>query len=854
MSSENKTLTPIWIVYADGARLPWKYEGALKKIRVSDRLGSIGTASLVFGMSAPDFDNDDVFSEGSEVSVHLGYKDDVEEVFSGEVTGFAPRFGEYGAPQMEVQIETKLHRLDKGIRTKAFESKTTAQIIKEIITNHNLKAEVEEFGPKHNYTEQRNITDYDYITQLACKYGKAVWCQGNTVYVKTEITPSDEDVVLEWGKSIISARAKTSMTKQLSAATCTGWSIMDCRGFAATATMKDIPLKIGGGYSWEDNSKGYDPKKIEQITTEEIIDEEDAAAVAKAYIQNRSFKFQSCDIKTQGNYHIKPGNRLMVKYIGKQSDGEYLIESVEHTLDMQEGFITKCHLIRNFCGVTLRKNVSEIDAEIVSSFYNETNNKTYEEKIIESPEQTETDVVSLRTKDNNPRIIKVELLDDNNIGIFGSEISNYVNLPDKDIFIDNDKIKGHYQLNGRIKCKITFDRKGAFDFYVSLKNIDLKTDYSSSELSRNNKYKFSNENEYKHYKTDSDGTKIISAKDFYLGQGGGNLFKFKAWTTDENSCILSTSSIRTWRRLYYVEVKMASLTTMASSLSTAICEYAKHYIDLKKIGTESVSFRKNIDVSDSSSFITDVLSQCNKAQYKNYSPYVVNVTYTGHLAVKERKQFKTIIPLSSTSYIDYELRCLSGNGRKYLWMNIDTQNWFNSCTLKINGNDYYIPENKLTPLATSPNLYSKVRVDISHLSISLPAIAELTLDINTVDRMRAGLSFGGSHTVALCTKAYWKNIADANQNQVLIHELGHQVGMVPNGFSKSKLNKGAYHYAHTHVGDHCYNGCSSAENLKSSLALRKSECVMFGATNNKPNFCTDCGRNVKKTDLSEGVY
>ena len=36
---------------------------------------------------------------------------------------------------------------------------------------------------KHNYTEQRNITDYDYITQLACKYGKTVWCQGNTVYV-----------------------------------------------------------------------------------------------------------------------------------------------------------------------------------------------------------------------------------------------------------------------------------------------------------------------------------------------------------------------------------------------------------------------------------------------------------------------------------------------------------------------------------------------------------------------------------------------------------------------------------------------------------------------------------------------
>lgn len=269
-----------------------------------------------------------------------------------------------GAPQMEVQIEAKLHRLDKGERTRACENKTTAQIIKEIISKHNLTVEVEEFGPKHDYTEQRNITDYDYITRLAYRYGKAVWCQGGTVHVKTEITPSDDDVILERGKSIISARTKTSIAKQLSAATCTGWSIMDCRGFATTATMKDIPLRIGGEYSWEDNSKGYDPKRTEQITTEEILDEEDAAAVAKAYIQNRSLKFQSCDIKTQGNC-------LTVKYVGKQSDGEYLIESVEYTLDMQSGFITRCHLIRNFCEVSNRSGtVSEVDRERADSQIN----------------------------------------------------------------------------------------------------------------------------------------------------------------------------------------------------------------------------------------------------------------------------------------------------------------------------------------------------------------------------------------------------------------------------------------------------------------------------------------------------
>ena len=247
----------------------------------------------------------------------------------------------------------------------------------ENISKNKLIVNVEEFGPEYNYIEQKNFTDYGYIMYLAGKYGKTVYCQGNTVHVKTEITPTDDDVVLERGKTIISARTKTDLAAQLSAVTATGWDMRKCSGFTATATMKDIPLRIGGEYSWEDNSKGYDPKRTEQITTEEILDEEDAAAVAKAYIQNRSFKFQSCDIKTQGNYRIKPGNRLTVKYVGKQSDGEYLIESVEHTLDMQGGFITRCHLIRNFCEVCNRSGTaSEIDRERADSQINGTQGET----------------------------------------------------------------------------------------------------------------------------------------------------------------------------------------------------------------------------------------------------------------------------------------------------------------------------------------------------------------------------------------------------------------------------------------------------------------------------------------------
>ena len=174
-------------------------------------------------------------------------------------------------------------------------------------------------------------------------------------------------MVLERGKRIISARTRTDLAAQFSAVTATGWDMRKCTGFTATATMKDVPLKIGGEYCWEDNAKGYDPHKIEQLSSSSFTDEKDAMEVARSVLLGRSLQFQSCEAKTEGSSRIRPGNRLTVKYLGKRSDGEYLVYSVEHDFSVQDGYFTTCHLKRNFCGVSNNRSISAIDRERIDS-------------------------------------------------------------------------------------------------------------------------------------------------------------------------------------------------------------------------------------------------------------------------------------------------------------------------------------------------------------------------------------------------------------------------------------------------------------------------------------------------------
>ena len=62
------------------------------------------------------------------------------------------------------------------------------------------------------------------------------------------------------------------------------------------------------------------------------------------------------------------------------------------------------------------------------------------------------------------------------------------------------------------------------------------------------------------------------------------------------------------------------------------------------------------------------------------------------------------------------------------------------------------------------------------------------------------------------------------------------------------------------VGNHCHNGCDLKDDIDkknnkwNDNAREKSTCVMFGSANGKESFCSECATQVRKVDLSEGVY
>ncbi|MBQ7906000.1 MAG: hypothetical protein IJ361_09635 [Spirochaetaceae bacterium] len=358
----NKHLTPVWIVYVDGKRLDTDHEGALKKIVVDDKLNDVGMATLLFDTSYTKVRQTGTFSLESEVSIHLGYKDDCEQVFVGDVTEFIPEFNEYGHEQLKVVCKNCLYKLQNAHRALSFDSKLLSDVLKERLDVYKIKSDIDSFGTTKNYFVESQITDFDFIMESASKYGKTVYAYDSKVYIKDEVTISNDEVILEWGKSLIYFRGKESLKNQLTSCTFVGWDIKKCEAITGTSTLSDISLKVGGSKTWEKNSKSADGVWESTIIENDLFDNEDAQNRAKGYLQNLSMTYQTGECKCEGNYRIHPGMRVSVKYVGDYYSGEYIANHVIHEFSVYGGFTTTVYVKRNMTEGK-ETSVSAIDEE-----------------------------------------------------------------------------------------------------------------------------------------------------------------------------------------------------------------------------------------------------------------------------------------------------------------------------------------------------------------------------------------------------------------------------------------------------------------------------------------------------------
>ena len=459
------------------------------------------------------------------------------------------------------------------------------------------------------------------------------------------------------------------------------------------------------------------------------------------------------------------------------------------------------------------------------------------------------------------KLVKFELLDGAEDKFLAGDDLQYVNLQRDQKWVDNSSIKSLGRLGYKPKLYVEFDLPGVSEFKLKVVSDAQNITYSDSEKSRNSKFNYLEEE--KSYQTESSGKLVIS--DAFLDVSGGNKYHFECTCSEGKT--LKSHQLTTERKVFVQEIKMTgdSGKHSASSIDTVIAEYQSQGILIESLTKQEMSPMENIGEHDAGAYITKVREAYKSTPGKKKEPHTLVVGYTSHLAVKTTGRQLSKVNVSVGPTATAVVINIAGPGKtnsdikaKYLWQNIVTgEGWFERAYFK-DATSHIITEiaqadcSAVAVNSSNPHMSRKVKVDVSKLPAGKRG--KIVLILTWIDRMRAGLSFNSNNLICVCTKAWWQNKTAAQQNQVIIHEMGHKIGMVPDGTSTlpDKITT-FYGSDKGHVGTHCHHGIPVGQTrYDASADSALSDCVMYGSTNGHSAFCEYCSEAAKKQDISSG--
>ena len=214
--SGNNHSAPSFIIYFNNTKIPPERAAEVKKIIIIDRLNATST----FLIKAADIENEwsenDDYFIGSEVEILMGYKDSLESIMIGEVTGLHCHMKRNQAKEVTIKGNNHMHRLKRCITNKAYYDMTVKDIIADIADRAGMKSEIDELAYNHVFTLQNTKTDFEYLFQLADYYDCHFWVDNKTLYFKRLKQNIAEDVILEYGKTLLEFFPESDTTRIVS--------------------------------------------------------------------------------------------------------------------------------------------------------------------------------------------------------------------------------------------------------------------------------------------------------------------------------------------------------------------------------------------------------------------------------------------------------------------------------------------------------------------------------------------------------------------------------------------------------------------------------------------------------------
>jgi phage protein D len=343
-------LAPDFRVKVEGRPLEPRQARSVSELIVTRELGTSDRFSLTLANPYPDLpwthgQDAALFKPGGSVTIDMGYVNNRQPMFSGEVTALTANFPETGTSTLTVEGHSRLHRLEGARQTRTFQDSTDSEIVEAIAAQVKLTAQADRTTVKYPYVLQCNQTNLEFLRARAAAIDFELLVDNRTLIFRKSKAGSAKVESLKWGETLRSFRPTVDSLAPVTDVMVRGYDLNTKEAIVGRAGTGAEETTMGTQTGAKLVSDAFG-SRLEVVVDREPSSQAEAEQHAKAIYNRRMMGLITGTGTCVGQPTLRAGTVIALDGLGSRFNGPYYVVSATHAIG-NSGYQTRFSVKRN---------------------------------------------------------------------------------------------------------------------------------------------------------------------------------------------------------------------------------------------------------------------------------------------------------------------------------------------------------------------------------------------------------------------------------------------------------------------------------------------------------------------------
>lgn len=268
------------------------------------------------------------FVPGNTVEVLAGYENNNQPIFNGIIVKHAIRIKKEVGPVLVIICKDQAVKMTRGRKNCYYANMSDSDIMKQLLGNHGLTADVSSTSGSLKEVIQYYVTDWDFMIARADTNGMLVVVNNGKVTVKSPDDITDEVLSLTYGIDIYEFDGEIDAENQFKTINTSAWDVA-----TQTVTSMNQPVSnFDAGNLSSDTLAGVLNLESFDLQSAGFLESGMLSSWAKAQALKSKYAKVRGIAKFQGNASVTPCALLELNGVGQRFSGKGFVSGVSHEL------------------------------------------------------------------------------------------------------------------------------------------------------------------------------------------------------------------------------------------------------------------------------------------------------------------------------------------------------------------------------------------------------------------------------------------------------------------------------------------------------------------------------------------